>query len=161
MGLGPIGATRKALSRAGIGIDDVDVIEINEAFSSQALACISDLSIDRAKVNLDGGALALGHPLSATGSDLKPKAAALLQREGGASGIEHAVHWWWPPRVSRPFWQQCKSVLGAYGDEKLMLCMRAGPPASLQPIRPQRGVWRRNQTGTDIWEWTWTPKKSA
>ena len=83
MGLGPIGATRKALSRAGIGIDDVDVIEINEAFSSQALACISDLSIDRAKVNLDGGALALGHPLGATGARITGKAAALLKREGG------------------------------------------------------------------------------
>ena len=83
MGLGPIGATRKALSRAGISIDDVDVIEINEAFSSQALACISDLSIDRAKVNLDGGALALGHPLGATGARITGKAAALLKREGG------------------------------------------------------------------------------
>ena len=83
MGLGPIGATRKALKRAGITIDDVDVIEINEAFSSQALACMSDLSIDRTKVNLDGGALALGHPLGATGARITGKAASLLKREGG------------------------------------------------------------------------------
>jgi len=83
MGLGPIGATRKALKRAGISIDDVDVIEINEAFSSQALACMSDLSIDRTKVNLDGGALALGHPLGATGARITGKAASLLKREGG------------------------------------------------------------------------------
>ena len=82
MGLGPIGATRKALDRAGLSIDDIDIIEINEAFSSQALACISDLAIDPAKVNLDGGALALGHPLGATGARITGKAASLLKREG-------------------------------------------------------------------------------
>ena len=82
MGLGPIGATRKALDRAGLKIDDIDIVEINEAFSSQALACISDLSIDPAKINLDGGALALGHPLGATGARITGKAASLLKREG-------------------------------------------------------------------------------
>ena len=82
MGLGPIYATRKALDRAGLKMDDIDVVEINEAFASQALACIRDLSIDPAKVNLDGGALAMGHPLGATGARITGKAASLLKREG-------------------------------------------------------------------------------
>ncbi len=82
MGLGPIGASRKALKRAGLTMDQIDIVEINEAFSSQALACIADLDIDPAKVNLDGGALALGHPLGATGARITGKAASLLKREG-------------------------------------------------------------------------------
>jgi len=83
MGLGPIGASRKALQRAGIDANALDVIELNEAFASQALACIGELGLDRAKVNLDGGAIALGHPLGATGARIVGKAAALLRREGG------------------------------------------------------------------------------
>ncbi|MFD2234197.1 thiolase family protein [Phaeospirillum tilakii] len=83
MGLGPIGASRKALERAGISASDLDVIELNEAFASQALACIGELGLDRAKVNLDGGAIALGHPLGATGARIVGKAAALLAREKG------------------------------------------------------------------------------
>ena len=83
MGIGPVGATRKALARAGISVEDLDVIELNEAFASQALVCIRDLGLDEAKVNLDGGALALGHPLGATGARITAKAGALLQREGG------------------------------------------------------------------------------
>jgi acetyl-CoA acyltransferase len=83
MGIGPIPATRKALKRAGLGVSDLDVIEINEAFSSQALACIRDLGLDMAKVNLDGGGLSIGHPLGATGARITGKAAALLQRQGG------------------------------------------------------------------------------
>jgi len=82
MGIGPVGATRKALKRAGLTIDDIDVIELNEAFASQSLACIRDLEIDIAKVNLDGGAIALGHPLGATGARITGKAASLLKREG-------------------------------------------------------------------------------
>ena len=82
MGIGPVAATRKALQRAGLAIGDIDIIELNEAFASQALACIRDLKIDIAKVNLDGGALALGHPLGATGARITGKAAALLKREG-------------------------------------------------------------------------------
>ena len=70
------------MDRAGLKIDDIDIVELNEAFSSQALACISDLSIDPARVNLDGGALALGHPLGATGARITGKAASLLKREG-------------------------------------------------------------------------------
>jgi acetyl-CoA acyltransferase len=82
MGLGPIPSTQKALARAGLSIKDIDIIEINEAFSSQAIACMRDLDIDLAKVNLDGGALALGHPLGATGARITGKAASLLKREG-------------------------------------------------------------------------------
>ena len=82
MGLGPIGASKKALKRAGLTINDIDIIELNEAFASQALASIKDLGIDPAKVNLDGGAIALGHPLGATGARITGKAAALLKREG-------------------------------------------------------------------------------
>ena len=82
MGIGPVAATQKALKRAGLTIKDIDIIELNEAFASQALACIRDLEIDRTKVNLDGGAIALGHPLGATGARITGKAAALLKREG-------------------------------------------------------------------------------
>jgi len=83
MGIGPIPATRKALARAGLSAADLDVIELNEAFSSQALACIRDLGLDPAKVNLDGGGLAIGHPLGATGARITGKAASLLAREKG------------------------------------------------------------------------------
>jgi acetyl-CoA acyltransferase len=83
MGIGPIGATKKALARAGISAADLDVIELNEAFASQSLACIRDLSLDVEKVNIDGGALSLGHPLGATGARITGKAASLLARTGG------------------------------------------------------------------------------
>ncbi|KPF55915.1 acetyl-CoA acetyltransferase [Novosphingobium sp. AAP1] len=83
MGIGPVESSRKALERAGISVSDLDVIELNEAFASQALACIADLGLDQAKINLDGGAIALGHPLGATGARIVGKAASLLQRTGG------------------------------------------------------------------------------
>ncbi|MGF6345596.1 thiolase family protein [Variovorax sp. W2I14] len=83
MGIGPIPATRKALARAGLTATDLDVIEINEAFSSQALACIRDLGLDPSKINLDGGGLSIGHPLGATGARITGKAASLLVREKG------------------------------------------------------------------------------
>jgi acetyl-CoA acyltransferase len=83
MGIGPIPATRKALARAGIGEAALDVIEINEAFGSQALACIRELALDPAKINLDGGGMALGHPLGATGARITGKAASLLVRTKG------------------------------------------------------------------------------
>jgi acetyl-CoA acyltransferase len=83
MGMGPVGASRKAMERAGITARDLDVVELNEAFSSQAIACMRELGIDEGKVNLDGGAIALGHPLGATGARITGKAAALLKREGG------------------------------------------------------------------------------
>ena len=81
MGLGPIGASKKALKRANLSINQIDIVEINEAFASQSIACIKDLGIDIKKVNLDGGALALGHPLGATGSRITGKASELLVRE--------------------------------------------------------------------------------
>ena len=83
MGIGPIPATRKALARAGLAVDDLDVVELNEAFASQALACIRELGLDPTTVNLDGGGMAIGHPLGATGARLVGKAAALLRREKG------------------------------------------------------------------------------
>jgi acetyl-CoA acyltransferase len=83
MGMGPVGATRKALARAGLAVKDLDVIEINEAFASQAIACMRELGLDPAKTNIDGGAIALGHPLGATGARILGKAASLLKREGG------------------------------------------------------------------------------
>jgi acetyl-CoA acyltransferase len=83
MGLGPIPASRKALVRAGIDVSALDVIEINEAFASQAIACIRELGLDESRINLDGGGLAIGHPLGATGARLIGKAASLLVREGG------------------------------------------------------------------------------
>ncbi len=83
MGLGPIQASRKAMARAGgIAIEDIGVVELNEAFASQALACVRELGIREATLNIDGGAIALGHPLGATGARIVGKAAALLKREG-------------------------------------------------------------------------------
>ena len=81
MGLGPIGASEKALKRANLSIKDIDIVELNEAFASQSLACIKDLNIEEKKVNIDGGAIALGHPLGATGARITGKAAELLRRE--------------------------------------------------------------------------------
>jgi acetyl-CoA acyltransferase len=82
MGMGPVPATRKALARAGLTIDDIDVVEINEAFGSQAVACLRELNIPPEKVNIDGGAIAIGHPLGATGARITGKAAQILKREG-------------------------------------------------------------------------------
>ncbi|WP_434031611.1 thiolase family protein [[Pseudomonas] boreopolis] len=83
MGIGPIPATRKALERAGIEARDLDVVEINEAFSSQALACIRELDLPSGCINIDGGGLAIGHPLGATGARITGKAASLLRRQKG------------------------------------------------------------------------------
>jgi acetyl-CoA acyltransferase len=98
MGLGPIQATHKVLQRAGLQLDDIDIVELNEAFAAQTLAVLKELSIPLDKLNLDGGAIALGHPLGATGARITGKAASLLQREhkryalatqciGGGQGI--------------------------------------------------------------------------
>ena len=83
MGIGPVAATRKALARAGLEIGAIDVVELNEAFACQALACVRELGIREDIVNLDGGAIALGHPLGATGARITGKAASLLARTGG------------------------------------------------------------------------------
>jgi acetyl-CoA acyltransferase len=82
MGMGPVPATLKALARAGLTIDDIDVVEINEAFGSQAAACIRALKIDMDRVNIDGGGIAIGHPLGATGARITGKAAQIMKREG-------------------------------------------------------------------------------
>ena len=87
MGIGPVVATRKALDRAGLELQDVDVIELNEAFAAQVLACVDELGLDESRVNLDGGAIALGHPLGATGARITGKIAQLLQREGKQIGL--------------------------------------------------------------------------
>lgn len=83
MGIGPVASSNKAMERAGITVADLDVIELNEAFASQSLASISDLGLDRSKINIDGGAIAIGHPLGATGARITAKAAQILQRDGG------------------------------------------------------------------------------
>ncbi len=87
MGLGPVGAARKALERAGLGLGDIDVIELNEAFAAQVLSCVQELDIEADKLNLDGGALALGHPLGASGARITGKAATLLKRNGAKYGL--------------------------------------------------------------------------
>jgi acetyl-CoA acyltransferase len=82
MGMGPVPATRKALARAGLTIGDIDVVEINEAFGSQSVACVRELGIPWEKVNIDGGGIAIGHPLGATGARITAKAAQIMKREG-------------------------------------------------------------------------------
>jgi len=81
MGMGPVESSRKAMARAGLTIDDIDIVEMNEAFAAQAEACRRELAIPEEKLNIDGGALALGHPLGATGGRLVGKASQLLKRE--------------------------------------------------------------------------------
>ena len=87
MGLGPISATRDVLSRTGWHLSDVDVIELNEAFSSQSIVCMNELGFDSSKINIDGGALAIGHPLGASGARITCKAASIMQRTGGKKAI--------------------------------------------------------------------------
>ncbi|TAL30994.1 MAG: thiolase family protein [Alphaproteobacteria bacterium] len=82
MGIGPVDASKKALARAGLTIKDIDIIELNEAFAVQAMSVLQELGADFSKVNLDGGAIALGHPLGASGARITGKAASLLPREG-------------------------------------------------------------------------------
>jgi acetyl-CoA acyltransferase len=90
MGLGPISASQKALARAGLKISDMDVIELNEAFAAQSIPCISELGCDVAKVNIEGGAIALGHPLGASGARITGKAALLLSRGSGKYALATA-----------------------------------------------------------------------
>ncbi len=87
MGLGPINASKKALKRANLSISDIDIVELNEAFASQSLACIKELSMDINKVNIHGGAIALGHPLGATGARITGKVATLLQNNNKKYGL--------------------------------------------------------------------------
>ena len=87
MGIGPVEATRKVLDRVGWELDSVDLFELNEAFSSQSLAVISELGLDSDKVNIDGGAIAIGHPLGASGARITGKAASLLVRTGSNKAV--------------------------------------------------------------------------
>ncbi|HEY6017935.1 MAG TPA: acetyl-CoA C-acyltransferase [Gaiellaceae bacterium] len=87
MGVGPIGAVRKVLERAGIGVDDLDLVELNEAFASQSLAVVRELGLDEEKVNVNGGAIALGHPLGMSGARLVVTLLHELRRRGGRYGM--------------------------------------------------------------------------
>ena len=87
MGLGPIPATRKVLERAGLSLGEIDLIELNEAFASQSVACIRELGLDPERVNVDGGAIALGHPLGASGGRLVTTLVHSLRRTGGRYGL--------------------------------------------------------------------------
>jgi 3-oxoadipyl-CoA thiolase len=87
MGYGPVPATRKALERAGIGVGDLDLVELNEAFASQSIVCIDELGLDPAKVNVNGGAIALGHPLGMSGARLITMLSHELCRTDGRWGL--------------------------------------------------------------------------
>ena len=87
MGVGPVPATRKALERAGLTINDMDLVELNEAFAAQSLACIRDLHLDPAKVNVNGGAIALGHALGNSGSRLVTTLVHEMRRRGARYGL--------------------------------------------------------------------------
>ncbi|KQV00709.1 acetyl-CoA C-acyltransferase [Microbacterium sp. Root322] len=87
MGLGPVPATQKALRRAGLSIDDIGSIELNEAFATQSIACIRRLGLDESRVNADGGAIALGHPLGSSGSRLLVTLLGRMEREGSRYGL--------------------------------------------------------------------------
>jgi len=87
MGLGPIPATRKVLQRAGLSIQDMDLIELNEAFAVQVLQCSRELEIDQEKLNVNGGAVALGHPLGCSGARLVVTLLHELERRGGRYGL--------------------------------------------------------------------------
>jgi len=87
MGIGPVPATRKALARAGIEVGDLDLVELNEAFASQSLVCIDELGLDPARVNVNGGAIALGHPLGMSGGRLVTMLVHELARTGGRYGL--------------------------------------------------------------------------
>lgn len=87
MGIGPVPATQKAIERAGVKLDKIDIIELNEAFAAQSLSVVQELGLDQSKLNLDGGAIALGHPLGASGARITGKLASLLQRENKKLGL--------------------------------------------------------------------------
>jgi acetyl-CoA C-acetyltransferase/3-oxo-5,6-didehydrosuberyl-CoA/3-oxoadipyl-CoA thiolase len=87
MGMGPVPAVRKALGRAGLSIDDIDLIELNEAFASQSVACIRELGLDPAIVNVNGGAIALGHPLGCSGARILTTLVHELKRRNGRYGV--------------------------------------------------------------------------
>jgi acetyl-CoA acetyltransferase len=90
MGIGPVPATRKALERAGLRLEDIDLIEVNEAFAAQYLAVEKELGLERSKTNVNGGAIALGHPLAASGTRLVLTVLHELGRRGARYGLATA-----------------------------------------------------------------------
>lgn len=87
MGIGPVEASKKALERANLTLDEIDIVELNEAFAAQSLAVIEEMGLDPSKVNVDGGALALGHPLGASGARIVGRAASILSRNGSRTAL--------------------------------------------------------------------------
>ncbi len=87
MGIGPVPATKKALQRAGLTVSDLDLIELNEAFASQAIACIHDLGLDLEKVNVNGGSIAIGHPLGCSGARISTTLLYEMKRRGARYGL--------------------------------------------------------------------------
>ncbi|HYQ96987.1 MAG TPA: hypothetical protein VEO92_01360, partial [Candidatus Nitrosocosmicus sp.] len=87
MGIGPIPAAQKAMKRAGLTIDQIDLVEINEAFASQVLACARELGIDLNKLNVNGGAIALGHPLGCSGARIMTTLVHEMKRRGSRYGL--------------------------------------------------------------------------
>jgi acetyl-CoA acetyltransferase len=87
MGLGPVPATRKALQRAGLSVADLDLVELNEAFASQSIACVRELGLDAERVNVNGGAIALGHPLGMSGARLVTMLVHELHRRKARYGL--------------------------------------------------------------------------
>jgi acetyl-CoA C-acetyltransferase len=87
MGLGPVPASQKAIYRAGLKIDDIDLIELNEAFASQSIACIHDLGLDLQKINVNGGSIALGHPLGCSGVRISTTLIHEMKRRGSKYGL--------------------------------------------------------------------------
>jgi acetyl-CoA C-acetyltransferase len=87
MGIGPVPAVRRLLERTGVKLPDVDLIELNEAFAAQVIACERDLGLDRARTNVNGGAIALGHPIGATGARIAATLLHEMRRRGARHGI--------------------------------------------------------------------------
>jgi len=87
MGIGPVPATRKALAKAGLTVRDIDLVELNEAFAAQSVACVRELGLDEEKVNVNGGAIALGHPLGSSGSRLICSLTYEMNRSGAEVGL--------------------------------------------------------------------------
>jgi acetyl-CoA C-acetyltransferase len=87
MGVGPVPAVRKVLERAGLKVEDIDLFELNEAFASQSIACMRELGLDASKVNVNGGAIALGHPLGCSGARISTTLLHEMKRRGSKYGI--------------------------------------------------------------------------
>ena len=87
MGIGPVPATQKALKRAGLSVNDIDLVELNEAFASQSIACIRDLKLDESKVNVNGGAIAIGHPLGCSGSRISATLLHEMKKRNSKYGL--------------------------------------------------------------------------